>query len=476
MRRQRNAKIIATLGPASSSPEMIEALFEAGVDVFRLNLSHGTHEEHLRSIQIIRSIETRHQRPIGILLDLQGPKFRVGALDEEKIYLEEGKTYAFDLNPQAGTQDRIPFPHPEVYAALKPGMQLLLDDGRLVLEVVHVTAHCIEAIVEIGGVLLSHKGVNIPEISLPVSSLTEKDLKDLSFGLENGVDWIALSFVQRLEDIIEARTLIQKQAKIITKIEKPQALELLEEIITISDGIMIARGDLGVELSLEEIPCIQKRIINACRKVGKPVVVATQMLDSMVHNPAPTRAEASDVATAVYEGADAVMLSTESALGAYPIESTLMMNKIIQRVEGDPLYHQNKTKTFPAPVIADAIMSAVRQITNVIPISAIVAFTDSGLTALMAARERPKSSILTLTTSLTTARHLSLVWGIYAVIAEPLTNTEQMVRDGTMAAISHNFACYGDTIIITAGVPFGVPGTTNMIRVSRVEPPDAKRF
>lgn len=474
MRRQRKAKIIATLGPASSSPEMIEALFEAGADVFRLNFSHGTHAEHFRSIQIIRSIETRYQRPIAILLDLQGPKFRIGSLSQEKLFLEERQQYAFDLNPQPGTKERIPFLHPEVYTVLKPGMQLLIDDGRLKLEVVHVTPHCIQATVEIEGELLSRKGVNIPEISLPVSSLTEKDLSDLAFGLEHGVDWIALSFVQRLEDIIEAHTLIQRKTKIMTKIEKPQALEFLDELISISDGIMVARGDLGVELSPEEIPCLQKKIINACRKVGKPVVVATQMLNSMVNNPTPTRAEASDVATAIYEGADAVMLSTETALGSYPLETTTMMNKIIQCVEKDPSYERDQTKTLPAPLIADAIMSAAHQITRIIPIAAIAAFTESGLTALMAARERSDSPILGLTPSIQTARYLSLVWGIHAVPVDPLTNLEQIVRDGILAALTHEFASYGDFIIITAGLPFGLSGTTNMIRIAKVDAPETK--
>lgn len=473
MRRQRRAKIVATLGPASSAPATIAALFEAGTDVFRLNFSHGTYDEHQQAVTHIRALETHYNRPIGILLDLQGPKLRVGTTKEATVHLEKGQTFFLDLQPTPGDNKRIQFPHPEVYAVLNVGMALLLDDGRLRLHIDHITADTITTTVIIGGPLSSRKGVNVPQVALPISALTDKDRKDLAFGLTLGVDWIALSFVQRPEDIAEAQSLIGKKAKIAAKIEKPQAIDHLEEIIALADGIMIARGDLGVEMLPEDVPCLQKRIGTACRRMGKPVIVATQMLDSMVNSPAPTRAEASDVATAIYDGVDAVMLSAESASGNYPVEAVAMMDRIIQRVEADTLYRHMMENSRPEAfhTVSHAIMSAARHIAHTIPIAAIVAFTDSGSTTLMAARERPESPILGLTPLLATARALSLVWGVHAAVSTKIISFGHMVQEGIQAALIHEFANYGQQIIITAGVPFGISGATNIIRVAKVEEP-----
>lgn len=471
MRRQRRAKIVATLGPASRAPEAIAALYEAGADVFRLNFSHGTYAEHQQAVTHIRALEAHYNRPIGILIDLQGPKLRVGATKEAEVHLEKGQTFFLDLDPQPGDHTRIQFPHPEIYPILKEGMALLLDDGRLKLQIKHTTSEYIETTVIIGGTLSSRKGVNVPQVALPISALTEKDRKDLAFGLELGADWIALSFVQRPQDIMEAQALIGKKAKLIAKIEKPQAIDHLEDIIALADGIMVARGDLGVEMPPEDVPCLQKRIGNACRRMGKPVVVATQMLESMVHSPTPTRAEASDVATAIYDGVDAVMLSAESASGNYPVEAVAMMDRIIQRVEIDSLYRQMMESSRPETFhdVSNAIMSAARHIAHTIPIAAIVAFTDSGYTTLMAARERPEAPILGLTPLLTTARALSLVWGVHARVTTHITSFSQMVNEGVQAARTHGFADDGQEVIITAGIPFGTSGTTNIIRVAKVE-------
>jgi len=471
MRRQRRAKIVATLGPASRAPETIAALYEAGADVFRLNFSHGTYAEHQQAVTHIRALETRYNRPLGILVDLQGPKLRVGVTKEAEIHLEKGQTFSLDLDPQPGDHTRIQFPHPEIYPILKEGMALLLDDGRLRLQIKHITSELIETMVITGGALSSRKGVNVPQVALPISALTQKDRKDLAFGLELGADWIALSFVQRPQDIMEAQALIGKKAKLIAKIEKPQAIDHLEDIIALADGIMVARGDLGVEMPPEDVPCLQKRIGNACRRLGKPVVVATQMLDSMVHNPTPTRAEASDVATAIYDGVDAVMLSAESASGNYPVEAVAMMDRIIQRVEIDSLYGQMMESSRPETFhdVSNAIMSAARHIAHTIPIAAIVAFTDSGYTTLMAARERPEAPILGLTPLLTTARALSLVWGVHAIVIQQITSFSQMVSEGLQAARTHEFADEGQDVIITAGIPFGTSGTTNIIRIAKVE-------
>lgn len=471
MRRYRHAKIVATLGPASSSEEKIAALFEAGVDVFRLNFSHGTHADHKKRFDTIRGLEERFGRPIGILLDLQGPKLRLGDFEHGKVTLEAGQDFRLDLAGGLGNEKRAPLPHPEIFRALRPGTSILLDDGKMRLEVLDCSNEHADTRVITSGDLSNHKGVNVPTQILDLSPLTEKDHEDLRYGLELGADFIGLSFVQTGEDVAMARKLIAGRAAIMTKLEKPAAIDHLDEIINLSDSVMVARGDLGVELPPEEVPPIQRRIIHACRAAGKPVVVATQMLESMVNSPIPTRAEASDVATAVYEGADAVMLSAESAVGSYPVEAVQMMNRIIHRVEQDPLYRESLTKdsSKPEATAADAITAAARQCSATIGAAAIVTFTSTGSTTLRASRERPEVPILGLTPRTDTARRLALAWGVHSVHTEDVKAFREMVTKSIKVARQEGFAEPGDPIVITAGVPFGTPGATNILRIAWVE-------
>ncbi|MBX9804224.1 MAG: pyruvate kinase [Alphaproteobacteria bacterium] len=471
MRRFRKAKIVATLGPSSASQEMISNLFLAGVDVFRLNFSHGSHEDHLQTVKIIRALEKKVKRPIGILMDLQGPKLRVGKFADHHVTLTAKSPFRLDMDTTPGDETRVNLPHPEIYSCLEKGTDLLLDDGKLRLRVKSWGADYIETEVIIGGELSDRKGVNVPGVILPISAMTPKDRVDLDFGLSQGVDWVALSFVQRPEDILEARQLIKDKAKIIAKLEKPMAIQYLHEIIDLADGIMVARGDLGVEMAPEDVPSIQKRIIRQCRVAGKPVIVATQMLDSMISNPSPTRAEASDVATAIYDGVDAVMLSAESASGKYPVEAVSMMDRIIFRVEQDHVYAQMLEATRPEPLanIPDAITTAARHVAHTISITAMVTFTDSGATTQRAARERPEVSILAATPNITTARQLALLWGTHPVLTEQIHSFSEMVNKGCKVAFDQKYAKAGDLIIVIAGVPFGVSGGTNILRIAKIE-------
>ncbi len=471
MRRQHRTKIVATLGPATSSAEKIAELFDVGVDVFRLNFSHGSQEDHKTNSDIIRALEAETGRPIAILMDLQGPKLRIGAFDKGSIALKEGTGFRLDQDETEGDQDRVCLPHPEIYQAIEPGTNLLLDDGRIRLKVEKCGADFAQCTVITGGELTNRKGVNVPGVVLPLSPLTRKDQDDLRFGLDLGVDWVGLSFVQRPEDIAEARKLISGRAAICAKLEKPAAIERLEEIIDLSDAVMVARGDLGVEMPPEDVPVLQKRIIRTCRQTGKPVIVATQMLESMIDAPTPTRAEASDVATAVYDGSDAVMLSAETAVGRYPVEATSMMNRIIERVERAPNYRHmiDADALEPEATAADAISAAARQVAHTLSATAIVTFTTSGSTTLRAARERPEVPIIGLTPNVKTARRLSVVWGVHSVHSSDARDFQDMVTKASHFAVADGFALESDRIIITAGVPFGTPGATNVLRITRVE-------
>ncbi len=470
MRRHRRAKIVATLGPASSSPERIHALFAAGVDVFRFNFSHGSHEEHRARFDIVREIEREVGRPIAVMADLQGPKLRVGEFASGEAVLKPGGDFRLDLSSELGDANRAPLPHPEIFSALEDGAEILLDDGRIRLAVVSHGEDYADTIVQVGGKLSDHKGVNLPRVPLGLGALTDKDRRDLRFALDMGADWIALSFVQRPDDVAGARTLIAGRAAIMTKLEKPAALDSLAEIIDLSDGIMVARGDLGVELAPEDVPAEQKNIVRAARRAGKPVVVATQMLESMIQAAAPTRAEASDVATAVYDGADALMLSAESAAGDYPVESVAMMNRIIERVERDPAYRVfiESQHYDPEATPADAITAAARQVAETVHAAAVVSYTTSGSTALRAARERPTVPILALTPEHATARRLAILWGVHSLHTVDATDFQEMVDIACNAAREQEFARLGDRIVITAGVPFGTPGATNVLRIAWV--------
>ena len=470
MRRARNPKIVATLGPVSSLPEAIRALFDAGVDVFRLNFSHGRQSDHHERHEIIRRIERDTGRPIGVMADLQGPKLRLGVFAQGKVEIATGARFRLDLDPTPGDEHRAPLLHPEIFAAIRRGTELLLDDGKVRLRVEACGAEFAETFAIVGGRLSDRKGVNVPGVALPISALTDKDRADLAFALDLGVDWVALSFVQRPEDVAEGRELVAGRAGILVKLEKPLAIESLEGIIELADAVMVARGDLGVEMPPEDVPPIQKQIIQACRMAGKPVVVATQMLESMTASATPTRAEASDVATAIYEGADAVMLSAESASGEYPVEAVEMMNRIICRVERDPFYRAltEAGQLAPERTPSDAISKAARQVAQTIGSAAIVSYTTSGATALRAAREQPEVPILVLTSNLNTARRLSLLWGAHCVHTRDVSSVSEMVERAVTVSQHDGLAKTAETVVITAGIPFGTPGATNALRIARL--------
>jgi len=472
MKRNRRVKVLATLGPASSSPEMIRRLFEAGADVFRINMSHASNA-NLRELQTtIRALEREMNHPIGILCDLQGPKLRVGLFaDSSGVPLTNGATFTFDQDQTPGTQARVYLPHPEIFDATEPGHQLLLNDGKLRLRVTKRKPGIIETEVMVGGVLSSRKGVSLPDTVLPLSPLTEKDRDNLEYACNLGVDWIALSFVQRAEDVIEAKQLIDGRAAVMTKVEKPSAVIDIERIVAESDAIMVARGDLGVELPLQQVPGVQKRLTRISRREGKPVVVATQMLESMITAPVPTRAEVSDVATAVFEGADAIMLSAESASGEFPIEAVSMMGAIAAEVEQDPLYPSiiNAQRPEPDNTSAGAISAAACSIAQDAGLAAIICYTATGATALRVARQRPRQPILVLATSKVTARRLAVTWGLHCVLTEDPKSVADMVTRACKFVAAEGIAHAGDKVIVSAGLPFGTPGATNMLRVVKVE-------
>ncbi len=468
--RRRRAKIVATVGPASASPEMLRALFLAGVDTFRLNFSHGTQEDHAKVHAAIRAIERDIHHPIGILMDLQGPKIRVGTLRDKKINVRSGETIRFVRSGSEGDGWAIPLPHPEIFSALGPGDDLLIDDGRVRVRAMRLGTDDIEAEVIVGGAISNHKGVNLPGTILDLSPLTIKDRADLEFGLRLGVDWVALSFVQKPSDMIEARALIGERAGLMAKIEKPAALERIDEIIQMSDAIMVARGDLGVEIPHEEVPARQKELVRACRLAVKPVIVATQMLDSMVAAPTPTRAEASDVATAIYDGADAVMLSAESATGQYPREAVEMMDRIIRSTEQHKMYRSIIEATQPdeEQTPPHAVAAAAADLASAIGAAAIVAYTSSGATAARVARKRPRVPILATTTSVEVSRRLCLLWGAHSAFSDYVRSYEEMVSRATELAKREGVAGAGDTLVVVAGIPLGQGGTTNNLRVVSV--------
>jgi pyruvate kinase len=471
MRRLRRVKILATLGPASSDIATIRKLFEAGADVFRINMSHTSHDKMRELVETIRNVESNYGRPIGILVDLQGPKLRVGTFGGDGGFLlKNGDSFALDSDPAPGTRDRVQLPHPEILSALRPGHALLIDDGKVRLIAEETLPDRVVTRVAIGGRISDRKGVSLPDTDLPVSAMTPKDRADLEAALVIGIDWIALSFVQRAEDVIEAKKLVRGRAAVMAKIEKPQAIDRLAEILDAADALMVARGDLGVELPVERVPGLQKQMTRMARRAGKPVVVATQMLESMIQSPVPTRAEVSDVSTAVFEGADAVMLSAESAAGKFPVEAVTTMNRIGEEIERDPTYRNviNSQRAEPEATTGDAIADAARQIAETLDLSAIICWTDSGTTAIRVARERPKPPVVAITPNIATGRKLALVWGVHCVIAETAHDQDDMVERAGRIAFRDGFARAGERVIIVAGVPFGTPGATNMVRIAYV--------
>ncbi|MEO1641274.1 MAG: pyruvate kinase [Pseudomonadota bacterium] len=468
MRRHRNVKIVATLGPASNDYEMIRALHEAGADVFRLNMSHGDHEEIRARHAIIRKVEKDLNSPIAILADLQGPKLRVGVFAKGEEELVEGAAFRLDLNDAEGDVTRVKLPHKEIFDALEPGAHLLVNDGKIKLRVKDCGADFADCEVIVGGTISNRKGVNVPDVTLPLAALSPKDRKDLEFVCKLGVDWLALSFVQRAADVEEARDLAKGRAAILSKIEKPNAVKSFDDILAASDGIMVARGDLGVELPVQNVPPIQKQLVRKCRAAAKPVIVATQMLESMIESPMPTRAEVSDVATAIYEGADAIMLSAESAAGSYPIEAVSTMNNVAGEVETDPTYTDimAASRKSDGKTVADGIVSAAREIAETTDVKAVCCFSQSGATALLVSRERPRVPILALTSFESTARRLCLSWGMNCVITGSVNRFKDAVIAAVQAAKAENLATEDDMVVVTAGVPFNTPGTTNILRVA----------
>jgi len=475
--RGRKVKILATIGPASRSPEMLRRLFLAGADAFRLNMSHGTHQDHAQAIRSIRALEREFTRPIAILADLQGPKLRVGSFEGGEAVIRHGSHFTLDRDETPGDASRVFLPHPELFGILERGQRLLINDGKIRLVVREADDSRIRCSAEVGGVISDRKGVNVPDAEVPIPALTEKDRKDLAFATDQGADWIALSFVQRPEDIAEARKLMGREGSLCAKIEKPQAVRRLSEIIELSDGIMVARGDLGVELEPFEVPPLQKRIVNESRVAGKPVIVATQMLESMIESPMPTRAEVSDVANAVYDGADAVMLSAESAAGDWPEESVAMMDRIAGQVERDEGYKDRVRflETIPDETTSDALAHACMTIADTVPISAITVFTSSGATARRVARERPATPMLVLTPSMRTARRLGLLWGAHAVATKDIGSFEEMIGKGRRMALRHGFGKAGSKMIALAGVPFGTPGATNLLHIVTLSGDELKK-
>ncbi|MGL5164729.1 MAG: pyruvate kinase [Afipia sp.] len=472
MRRLRRIKILATLGPASSDSASIRKLFEAGADVFRINMSHTPHDKMRELVATIRNVESSYGRPIGILVDLQGPKLRLGNFENGFVELNNGAMFTLDSDPAPGDKTRVHLPHPEILKALRPGHALLIDDGKLRLIAEETSPdHALVRVVT-GGKMSDRKGVSLPDTDLPVSAMTTKDRADLEAALETGIDWVALSFVQRADDVIEAKKLVRGRASIMSKIEKPQAIDRLAEIMEASDALMVARGDLGVELPAERVPGLQKQMTRMARRAGKPVVIATQMLESMITSPVPTRAEVSDVANAVFEGADAIMLSAESAAGKFPVEAVLTMNRIGEECERDPTYRGVIAAQRPDPeaTAGDAIADAARQIAETLELSAIICWTSSGSTALRVARERPKPPVVAITPNVNTGRKLSLVWGVHCVIAEDAHDQDDMIDRAGRIAFRDGFAKAGQRVIIVAGVPLGTPGTTNMVRIAYVGP------
>lgn len=470
MRRQRRVKIIATLGPASPDEAAIERLFEAGADVFRINMSHSTPDQMREMVHMIRAVERTQGRPIAALVDLQGPKLRIGTFEQDMVRLEKGGTFVLDSDPAPGNGERVHVPHPEVLASLERGHRLLLDDGRIRLVIVDTSPGRVMTEVEVGGKLTARKGLNLPDTVIAMPALTPKDYKDLEAALDADIDWVALSFIQRPEDIAAAKKITRGRAGVMAKIEKPQAVGWLTDIIEAADALMVARGDLGVEMPLERVPGVQKQITRAARRAGKPVVVATQMLESMIASPMPTRAEVSDVATAIFEGVDAVMLSAESASGQFPVEAVGTMNRIAEAVERDPTYRSviHAQRTDPERTGADAIAAAARQIAETLDLSAVVSWTSSGSTAYRVARERPDMSIVVISPKEEIARRLALVWGVHCIVGEDAQDQDDMVDRACRTAFAEGFARAGDRIIIVAGLPLGMPGATNMVQIAYV--------
>lgn len=473
MPQNTNTKILATIGPTTATKEILSKLIDAGADAFRFNFSHGTHEEHKERYNIVRELSFKKGRHVSIVADMQGPKLRVGTFQNGSVTLKKGQTFTLDLENLPGDETRVNLPHKEIFEAVKTKDKLLLNDGNIVLEVINKDLSHISTKVLVGGVLSDHKGVNLPNITLSISALTQKDKKDLKFALDLGVDWISLSFVQKAQDVKDAKAIIGNRALIISKLEKPSAIDELDEIIALSDAIMVARGDLGVECPIETVPVLQKKIIAACRKHSKPVIVATQMLESMIKSPTPTRAEVSDVATAVYDMADTVMLSAETAVGQYPVESVEMMHHIIERVENDPYFINCTTQneSHVCELESLGITYAAKELSEVLPnVAAIVTFTNSGFTTFSMAKERPDLPIVAITPHQSVASRMGIVWGVQAAVdPEVFKNFDAIESIASKHVKALGYGKKGDYIIATAGYPFGKTLMTNLLHTIKIK-------
>lgn len=473
MNQRRRTKIVATLGPATSNPEMIAKLIQAGANVFRLNFSHGSKEDHKNNIDSIRAESKRLNRPIGVLQDLQGPKIRTATFKDGKVELKEGAKFNLTCDDDSpGDIKRVGVTYTGLCNDVKVGDALLLDDGRLALEVTALKGQVIQTKVTLGGILSNNKGINIPNADLSIPALTDKDVEDLLYGAELDVDWVAMSFVRSRDDLLLARHYLARagsRARLMAKIEKPSAVDRFDEILSEVDGVMVARGDLGVELPPERVPIIQKRLIRLCQEAGKPVVTATQMLESMISSPTPTRAEASDVANAIYDGTDAVMLSAETAVGQYPEKAIEMMHRIAMSVEDGISYQDSMRNKYPPTrgTTADAISQSACRMASELDAQVIVTFTSSGTTAMRVSRNRPIAPILAVTPSELAYRQMSIVWGVVPAVGKDINNTDEMVDAASKSIKEKKLADEGARFVITAGVPFGMRGTTNLIRVER---------
>jgi len=468
---KRFAKILATVGPASSAPDTLRLLHDVGVNAFRLNFSHGSHDDHARSVKAIRAVQTQTGNPITIVADMQGPKLRVGEFADGQIELHYGAEMTLICAKDTAKENTIPINHPELFKAMEAGHQLKFDDGKLMATILSNDGTTMQARIDVPGVLKNKKGINVIGATLPLSAMTEKDREDMVFALSQEVDYIALSFVQTAQDVQDARAIVKDQAGIIVKIEKPSAVDDLDAILDLADAAMVARGDLGVELPLERVPVVQRQIIRKARALGKPVIVATHMLESMIDAPTPTRAEASDVATAIYQGADAVMLSAETAVGRHPATAVAIMDRIIRSAEGDPEFWADfQSRALPHDMTSeDALGSSVRGIAEILQCKAVLGYTSSGSTVQRISRERPPCHIVGMTPNMKTASRLALSWGVTPVLTQDPKGFDNMVEIARKVAREHIGAQKGDKVMITAGIPFGVPGTTNTLKLDTLD-------
>jgi pyruvate kinase len=466
----RRTKIVCTLGPSSSSPERVGELIEAGMDVARLNFSHGSHEDHAKMLQTVRAEAERRNRSVAVLLDLQGPKIRVGRFEKGAIELRPGAEFTITTDTDVvGNEQRVSTTYAGLPRDVRPGDQILLDDGYLTLAVTSVADRDVKTVVVAGGTLKNNKGINLPGVDVSAPALSDKDKHDIGFALRYGVDYVALSFVRRAEDVLEAKQLLtadRVSIPVIAKIEKPQAVERLAEIIEVSNGIMVARGDLGVETGPEKVPLVQKRMIEMTNAQGKIVITATQMLESMINHPRPTRAEASDVANAVLDGTDAVMLSGETASGLYPVESVKTMARIVNEIEASAYYRQNlEPPTLQLAVSSNAIAHAAVIAAKEMKIKTIAVVTESGGAARLMSEYRPEANIVSMTTSEVTFRRLALIWGVIPVLIPPTATTDELFDQVEHVLSSRGLARSGEKVVITTGVPVGSGASTNLLKI-----------